>query len=96
MTTRVEDQLRKLIAVVLSLPIEDVKPDARLIDDLGAESIDFLDLRFRLEESFGLKVSQSEFLAGIASDGTAEDFRRRCTVSAIARFLESRLEPAHA
>jgi len=96
MSTRIEDQLRKLIALVLSLPVEEVGPDARLIDDLGAESIDFLDLRFRFEESFGVKISQSEFLTGIASDGTAADFRRRCTVSAIARFLESRLEAAHA
>ena len=94
MSPSVEEQLRELIGIVLSLPVEQVPPDARLVDDLGAESIDFLDLRFRIEEAFGFKVTQSDLLNGIGSDGTAADFRRRCTVRALATFLESRLEPA--
>lgn len=96
MTPGVEEQLRELIGIVLSLPVEQVPPEARLVDDLGAESIDFLDLRFRIEAAFGVKVSQSDLLKGIGSDGTAADFRQRCTVRALAGFLESRLEPARA
>jgi acyl carrier protein len=78
------------------LPVERVPPEARLIDDLGAESIDFLDLRFRVEEAFGVKVTQSDLLNGISSDGSAADFRARCTVRALASFLESRLEAVRA
>ena len=94
MSPSVEERLRSLICIVLSMPVEQVRPESRLVDDLGAESIDFLDLRFRIEEAFRLKVTQSELLNGIGSDGTAADFRRRCTVRALASFLESRLEPA--
>ena len=93
MSSTVEERLRVLIGIVLSLPVEQVPQEARLVDDLGAESIDFLDLRFRIEEAFRVKISQSDLLNGIGSDGTAADFRQRCTVRALARFLESRLEP---
>jgi acyl carrier protein len=94
MSLAVEERLRVLIGMVLSVPMEQVRLEARLVDDLGAESIDFLDLRFRVEEAFGIKVSQSDLLKGIGSDGTADDFRRRCTVQALASFLEARLEAA--
>jgi acyl carrier protein len=95
MNDSIEERLRVLIGIVLSIPVERVRPDDRLVDDLGAESIDFLDLRFRVEEVFGVKVTQADLLNGIGSDGTADDFRRRCTVRALATFLENRLETAH-
>lgn len=38
----------------------DVQPGASLTRDLGAESIDFLDIVFRLEQAFGFKVAQGE------------------------------------
>jgi acyl carrier protein len=92
----VEEQLRQLIGTILSVPLAEVRPEARLIDDLGAESIDFLDLRFRLEEALGLKLTQTEVLEGVSPGGTAEDFRARCTVRALASFLERRMEPGNA
>ena len=44
----------------LAVDDEDVKPGASLTRDLGAESIDFLDIVFRLEQTFGFKVAQGE------------------------------------
>jgi acyl carrier protein len=44
----------------LALDEADVKPDAVLTRDLGAESIDFLDVVFRLEQAFGFKIQQGE------------------------------------
>src|SRR5438132_9943073 len=38
----------------------DIKPDATLQGDLGAESIDFLDIVFRLEREFGIKIPRGE------------------------------------
>ena len=38
--------------------------DSSLIDDLGAESIDFLDLVFRLESAFGIKVPEQDIWRG--------------------------------
>ena len=34
--------------------VDEVTPDSTLIDDLGAESIDFLDLSFKIEKEFGI------------------------------------------
>ena len=44
----------------LNVDEEDVKPDATLQGDLGAESIDFLDIVFRLEREFGIKIPRGE------------------------------------
>jgi acyl carrier protein len=44
----------------LGLDEEDVTCDATLQDDLGAESIDFLDIVFRLERNFGIKIPRGE------------------------------------
>lgn len=41
---------------------DDVTPDATLIGNLGAESIDFLDIVFRLEKSFGIEIPRQELL----------------------------------
>lgn len=53
-----------IVAEALSVPIERVTPWASLIDDLGAESIDFLDILFRLETAFGLRIRDNELWSG--------------------------------
>jgi acyl carrier protein len=44
----------------LNVDEEEVKPTATLAADLGAESIDFLDIVFRLERGFGIKIPRDE------------------------------------
>jgi acyl carrier protein len=62
-------QVRGVLVDALGVDEEEVKPDARLVGDLGAESIDFLDIVFRLEKAFGIKIEQSEmFPDNILSD----------------------------
>jgi len=39
---------------------DEVTPEATMVGDLGAESIDFLDIVFRLEKAFGIKIPRSE------------------------------------
>lgn len=50
------DKVRQCIADALGLDADEVVPEARLIDDLGAESLDFLDIVFRLERAFDIKI----------------------------------------
>jgi acyl carrier protein len=52
----VMEVVRSTVAEVLMIPLESVRDDAALMRDLGAESIDLLDLLFRLEEALGEKV----------------------------------------
>ena len=44
----------------LGVDVEEVTPEARLVGDLGAESIDFLDIVFRLEKAFDIKIPRGE------------------------------------
>ena len=48
--------VRAIIAHVVMVDIGDVQPDRALVAELGAESIDFLDLVFRIEDVVGRKI----------------------------------------
>jgi acyl carrier protein len=62
-------KVQQVLVEALGVDEEDVKPQARLVADLGAESIDFLDIVFRLEKAFGVKLDQKElFPEGVLND----------------------------
>jgi acyl carrier protein len=52
--------VRKVLVEALNVDEDDVKPGATLQGDLGAESIDFLDIVFRLEREFGIRIPRGE------------------------------------
>jgi len=54
-------KLRTMIADSLAVDESLVTPDARLIDDLAADSLDFVDLVFAIEKEFGVKVREADF-----------------------------------
>lgn len=54
------DKVKEVLEYALGADAEDVTLDATLIGDLGAESIDFLDISFKLEQEFGIKIDQGE------------------------------------
>ena len=49
-------KVQEILVEALGVDDEEVKPEATLMGDLGAESIDFLDIVFRLEKTFGIKI----------------------------------------
>jgi acyl carrier protein len=53
-------QVRAILVDSLGVDEEEVTPQATLMGDLGAESIDFLDIVFRLEKSLGIKIPREE------------------------------------
>src|ERR1700726_2126449 len=56
----------------LNVDEEDIKPKATLQGDLGAESIDFLDIVFRLEREFGIKIPRGELFPESIFQGDPE------------------------
>ena len=63
------DKVRAVLVDALSVDEYDVTPTARLTTDLGAESIDFLDIVFKLEQAFKFKIAQGElFPENVAQD----------------------------
>src|SRR6516162_4343029 len=56
----------------LNVEEEDIKPTSTLQGDLGAESIDFLDIVFRLEREFGIKIPRGELFPESIFNGDPE------------------------
>src|SRR6187401_3206052 len=56
----VYEKVKATLADSLNVDADEVKPDATLQGDLGAESIDFLDIVFRLDKAFGIKIERGE------------------------------------
>ena len=54
------EKVRSALVDALGVDDNDVKPNATMVGDLGAESIDFLDIVFRLEKAFGIKIPRGE------------------------------------
>ena len=54
------EKVKATLVDALGVDEEEVTPDAALISDLGAESIDFLDIVFRLEKNFDIKIPRGE------------------------------------
>lgn len=62
--TELFDRVKRAVEDTLALEPDQVAklgPGTNLIEDLGAESLDFLDLLFRLEDEFGIVLPQREF-----------------------------------
>lgn len=54
------EKVKACLVDALGVDEEDVSPTATMVGDLGAESIDFLDIIFRLEKAFGIKIDRGE------------------------------------
>lgn len=62
-------KVRDVLVDALAVDEDEVTPEATLTGDLGAESIDFLDIVFKLEQAFRIKIGQAElFPEGVAQD----------------------------
>jgi len=57
--------VQEAVSAALGVDEEEVTPDATLLKDLGAESIDLLDILFRLERKLGVKVQASDLAAHV-------------------------------
>lgn len=65
----VYSKVQEVLIDALGVDEDEVTPDATLTGDLGAESIDFLDIVFKLEQTFGFKIAQGElFPEGVTQD----------------------------
>jgi acyl carrier protein len=54
------EKVRTALVDALGVDEDEVTPESTIIGDLGAESIDFLDIVFRLEKAFGIEIPRSE------------------------------------
>jgi acyl carrier protein len=55
-------KVKEVLTSALAVDDDEVTPTAKLSEDLGAESIDYLDITFQLEKSFGIKIPKGELI----------------------------------
>jgi acyl carrier protein len=56
----VEDKVKKIIAEKLAVDLEEVVPEASFVDDLGADSLDLVELIMSMEEEFDIEISDED------------------------------------
>jgi len=56
----VEEKIKKIICEQLEVDEKDVLPEASFVDDLGADSLDQVELIMAMEEEFGISISDEE------------------------------------
>jgi len=79
-------EVQKAVADALQISAEKVQPDMSLISDLAAESLDFIDINFRLEQRFGVAMPRKYLLDHVEElfgEGTAIDGGGRLTEVAV-------------
>ena len=67
------EKIQAMLAEALNLPIEKVTPDSKIVDDLGADSLDVVELLSQLEEEYGIIIpdDQAENLVTVADVANA-------------------------
>lgn len=58
------ERLKETLAGALGIEADEIQMESSLVRDLGAESIDFIDILFRLEKTFNIKIPSGELFPG--------------------------------
>ncbi len=65
----IEQKIKEILADKLAIPVENIKPDSSLIDDLGVDSFGTIEIMFEIEDTFKIKLDDSVFReAKVAED----------------------------
>lgn len=75
----VEEKVVEIIAQKLNLSKDQIKPEASFVEDLGADSLDLVELVMAMEEAFGMEVPD-------------EDAEKLRTVKDVIDYIKARLE----
>jgi len=70
----IDSAVKEAVTEALALDEDEVTPEATLMDELGAESIDLLDILFRIEKSVGVKIQASDLGDHIQGGIPEEEF----------------------
>ena len=60
MASKLEERVKEIIVEQLGVNAEQVTPEASFIDDLGADSLDFIDIIFNLEKAFEVRLREGD------------------------------------
>ena len=72
------EEIREVVCEQLGVQPEEVKPEASFIDDLGADSLDTVELVMAFEEKFNIEISD-------------EDAEKMQTIGGVIKYIESKV-----
>lgn len=84
-------QLKSIIVEALRIDPEMITMQSNILKDFDAESIDLVDIRFRIEEAFGFKVDQEEFIRGLGEGLDEKDIVEHITVTRVVNYIMNQL-----
>ena len=58
--SEIEKQLKNIIAEQIGVSMDSLKPEAKFIEDLGADSLDIVELMMNIEEAFNIDIPDDE------------------------------------
>jgi acyl carrier protein len=100
-SNEIYEKVREILVDALGADEEECTPDATLMGDLGAESIDFLDIVFRLEKTFNVKIPRGELFpdnfaaadpnlakSGVLTQAGVEELRKRLPHADVEKFAK--------
>ncbi len=64
MENEIFQKVQQILSEALGIEKEEIRGESSLVRDLGAESIDFIDIIFRLEKAFEIKIPSGELFPG--------------------------------
>ncbi len=79
----VEEKVKSIIAEQLGVKVEEIKPESSFVDDLGADSLDTVELVMALEEEFGIEIPD-------------EDAEKMTTVGDALKYIEEKVKEKQA
>jgi acyl carrier protein len=78
MTGTTAERVKQVVVEQLGVDEEEVTPQARIMDDLGCDSMDIVELMMAAEEEFGIEISN-------------EDFEKLLTVGEAVTYIDARI-----
>lgn len=92
----IENTVRAIVAESLAMPVDQVSPTVSLIEGLGAESLDFLDIVFKLERAYSIQITRGELERAARGDMSDDEFAPGGVISeaGLARLRELMPEAA--
>ncbi len=93
---KTEQAVRELVAEALARDVGEVKLESLLMEELGAESLDFLDIVFKLERAFDIQITRGEMERAARGTMSDEEFAPAGLISeaGLARLRELMPEAA--
>jgi acyl carrier protein len=70
----IEATVCHIVAEALDRPLAEVRPESILMEELGAESLDFLDIVFKLEQTFHIQITRGEMERAARGDMSDDEF----------------------